>query len=72
MSRCLSGMCIWSVVVGLRCSIFFCGGLLLKMLGRIRRVFRAWVVWVERFDCVREVSCYYDYGFCVEGARVVD
>lgn len=24
------------------------------------------------FDSVREVCCYYDYGFCVEGARVVD
>jgi hypothetical protein len=42
------------------------------MLGRIKRVFKGLVVWVERFDCVREVSCYYDYGFCVEGARVVD
>jgi hypothetical protein len=27
---------------------------------------------VRGFDCVREVSCYYDYGFGVEGARVVD
>lgn len=24
------------------------------------------------FDSVCEVSCYYDYGFNVEGARVVD
>ena len=72
MCRCLIGGCIWSVVVGLRCSIFFCGGLLLKMLGRIKRVFRDLAVRVERFDSVYEVSCYYDYGFFVEGARVVD
>jgi len=71
MSRCLIGGCIWCVVVGWRFSIFFFGGWLL-MLGRIRWVFRGLVVWVERFDCVREVSCYYDYGFGVEGARVVD
>ena len=72
MSRCLSGMCTYYFVVVWRCSIFFFGGVSLKMLGRIRKVFRDLAVWVERFDSVCEVSCYYDYGFGVEGARVVD
>lgn len=44
----------------------------MKLQGDVKRMLTNLYKRLCGFDSVREVSCYYDYGFCVEGARVVD